>query len=725
MADRYLVATGDYDTTAVWSASSGGAPGASVPTASDVVRCDANSGSNTLTITHNAACRAAYCFGFTGTIIHPAGVTWLIGDSTSFAWTLMFPLSMTYTATAPALLKFVSTGATLNNIAIAGHIPPDMTFDGVGGQWRFWLGTPGASTTNVITLLNGTLVSLATLQFGSFESSNSNVRTLNLGNSMLILSNGFNCANSTNMTITSGAFTIRIRANGVTFAGGGLDYGAGSLEISYPGGSVDSGTITITGANTFTNLTRLGQGGEPSQKPDEVVLAANQTITGTLTLTGVWTNRRILVRSSVLGTTRTITAAVVSLNKVDFMDITGAGVASPFTGTTIGDCLGNSGITFITVTRYWIGNSGDWSDTAHWSTSSGGAGGASAPLPQDTAIFDANSVNTQSDFSIDDIRFCKNLISTSLAYPSNTLPEWSYLVYALYGSLTLEPNFELRGSFSTSLELRTRSAATITAPTYAIWNTGNVRVYAFGGSLTQQGNTEVNILDLRNGTWDMNGHDLEIIDVFLGNTGTATRALLMGSGTIDLIRNLGGTIWNTGVSLPVGLTINAETSLVDYHGNVGPGMAYVYAGGVTFHDFKVRGVQIGGNLGLFFLEATAHPVTFSTLTVEDSPRTLQILAWWIIGAYGKLIFTTDFDCDGDAGDDMTIKSSHNGNYHELSKASGTVEVNYCDINDSHAIGGATWNAYNSVDGGGNTGWNFMAAAGSLVIPRRRNTLLRL
>lgn len=41
--------------------------------------------------------------------------------------------------------------------------------------------------------------------------------------------------------------------------------------------------------------------------------------------------------------------------------------------------------------RYWVGNLGSWNDTAHWSTTSGGAGGASAPGPDDDVIIDANS----------------------------------------------------------------------------------------------------------------------------------------------------------------------------------------------------------------------------------------------------------------------------------------------------------------------------------------------
>jgi DNA-binding CsgD family transcriptional regulator len=45
------------------------------------------------------------------------------------------------------------------------------------------------------------------------------------------------------------------------------------------------------------------------------------------------------------------------------------------------------------VTRFWVGGTGTWdnSSTAHWSATTGGASGASAPTASDTANFDANS----------------------------------------------------------------------------------------------------------------------------------------------------------------------------------------------------------------------------------------------------------------------------------------------------------------------------------------------
>jgi hypothetical protein len=48
---------------------------------------------------------------------------------------------------------------------------------------------------------------------------------------------------------------------------------------------------------------------------------------------------------------------------------------------------------FLMANRYWVGGSGTWNSTSttNWSTTSGGASGASAPVAADVALFDANS----------------------------------------------------------------------------------------------------------------------------------------------------------------------------------------------------------------------------------------------------------------------------------------------------------------------------------------------
>lgn len=42
-------------------------------------------------------------------------------------------------------------------------------------------------------------------------------------------------------------------------------------------------------------------------------------------------------------------------------------------------------------TYFWVGNGGDWSDAANWSTTSGGAGGAGVPAAGISVVFDSNS----------------------------------------------------------------------------------------------------------------------------------------------------------------------------------------------------------------------------------------------------------------------------------------------------------------------------------------------
>lgn len=50
--------------------------------------------------------------------------------------------------------------------------------------------------------------------------------------------------------------------------------------------------------------------------------------------------------------------------------------------------------------RFWVGNSGDWNDTQHWSLTSGGAPGATVPTDLDDAIFDAASFSEASEIDL-------------------------------------------------------------------------------------------------------------------------------------------------------------------------------------------------------------------------------------------------------------------------------------------------------------------------------------
>jgi len=48
------------------------------------------------------------------------------------------------------------------------------------------------------------------------------------------------------------------------------------------------------------------------------------------------------------------------------------------------------------LTLYWIGGTGNWNDSQHWSNNSGGSGGACIPTAIDNVFFDYNSFSDTS-----------------------------------------------------------------------------------------------------------------------------------------------------------------------------------------------------------------------------------------------------------------------------------------------------------------------------------------
>jgi hypothetical protein len=285
-----------------------------------------------------------------------------------------------------------TTGKTLttNNVSLGAV---NFTFNNAAGGWT--LGSAFTITGSIIVTAGAfnTSASNYAVTASNISSTNTNVRSISFNGSTLTLSAGspINFTTTTNLTFNAGTSTINCSSASPTFAGGGLTY----YNVSFT--STGSGTTTIAGANTFTTLS---QATVASAAIRVVSLAADQTVSGTLTLSNAATaNRRMFVRSSVIGTQRTFTVATIAaLVDVDFRDIVAAGASSPWSGTRLGNCRNNTNITFSAgVDKYWstaAGASGNWSGTA-WATSSGGTAAAdNFPLAQDTCIIDNSGATT-------------------------------------------------------------------------------------------------------------------------------------------------------------------------------------------------------------------------------------------------------------------------------------------------------------------------------------------
>ena len=148
MADRYFVGTGNWDSsdTSVWSDTSGGTTGFSIPTSTDDVFIDANSG--TVTIMNTAICHDITFTGFTST---------LAGTSNLDVYgSLLLVSGMTLTFSGDVTFKSTSTGET---VTTGGKtITFDTIFNGSGGEWTLQDAFSATGSQRFIDLQAGSLV---------------------------------------------------------------------------------------------------------------------------------------------------------------------------------------------------------------------------------------------------------------------------------------------------------------------------------------------------------------------------------------------------------------------------------------------------------------------------------------------------------------------------------------------------------------------------------------
>jgi len=220
MATRYWVGgTGSWTSTATtnWAATSGGASGASAPTATDDVVFDnlSNVGTTifTVTVSTGAVCRdMSFGSGATAldavmTLAGAAG--WSISGSLTLVST---NLTVTYSGT----ISFTAT-TTGKTITTAGKTLAGISFTGAGGGWTLQDALIGTGT---ILLTRGSFDTngMAVTCF-ALSSNNINVRALTLGTSTVSLTgtgNVFNAISTTNLTFSGASSTINLTNNTTT-----------------------------------------------------------------------------------------------------------------------------------------------------------------------------------------------------------------------------------------------------------------------------------------------------------------------------------------------------------------------------------------------------------------------------------------------------------------------------------------------------------------------------
>lgn len=558
----------------------------------------------------------------------------------------------------------------------------------------FYIDTAGTFTLNG----NFTWDGLAYLNAGTFDTDTYtftamtitiNGSTVTLGSSTITLSGTW--------TYTSGSLdaeTSTINCDG-NFYGGGQTYYDVSLT--------KDGSITITGANTFHDLEIA-----PITDWTYVSFPANQIITNLLTITGLSAVKRVLILSNLQGTQRTLTAATVALTNCDFLDIVGAGDGSPFTGTSIGDAGNNSGITFTAaVTRYWVGNGGNWTDTAHWDAHSGGAGGDSVPICHDTVIFDASSFSSASQTVTmsHDHPYLGKTIDFSAVDSSPTINFGDLIDNSeplfICGSLTLASGITITGTSSGVIgyfRFVCRGAFNLTSNGFNFDDNIWIDCGQGVGTLTLQDNFSMSsdcYLFMDSGTLDANDKNMTIGSLVSPYSYTTTSILNMGNGTITIIGANGD--YNTiEIDTDTYLTVNGEGSTLVISVGDTSARTIEVNGNVTFNDVTISGASTGI---VTLSPSSGDIITIDAFTITNAPKTVKITA-------GRTITTTTFTANGSSGNLITLRSTSTSTSCFLN--ADVTSISYVDVQRNTAGGAAIPfdDTLGGVDSGNNVNWLF-------------------
>jgi hypothetical protein len=599
MADRYLVATGNWNSTSVWSASSGGASGASVPGSSDNVYLNAASGDVTLTINVASTCLDFDCTGFIGT------------------------LTGTGSFTVRRDLTFV----------------PEMTVTYNGD-----VTLPGAEVASIKAVGKTIGKSLTLSKFSNI--------TVFLGSDIAI-------------------------AGSITRTGG--DFVAGPYTVTLNGTGVQTITGAFTGARSFGNLAWRPAA---SVTGNELRIASNITIENSLVIENSTTaaEKRLLVASDIRGTSRTLTAKTVTASYCDFEDITGAGLAgwdlSAATGGS-GNCGGNSGITFTTpATNYMVGSSNRNFSANTWANSSGGTiETGRPPLPQDTAILDANTGSGTVTMDLQRVGTINAVDFVGTFDPSHA-------TYC-YGSMLLGEDLTL-GQNVVLWRLAGRGTHTVSCGGKS-W-AKQIRIEAITGSYSLQDDfISSSQLDLLTGTFNANNFNVTCNDFY--STNSNVRTITMGSGTWTLTGD--SSIWNT--SLTTNLTFNKDTALIKLTGTLTANRTCDF-GALTLYNLENA---TSGNYALIIKGApTFNQVKVNPGRIQRFYRSQTVTAsTWIL--------------EGTAANPIVLSSDTTTAAVVAKAGGGTVTAKYATISNLTATPTNTFYAENSINGGNTTNWIFI------------------
>lgn len=662
MADKYAVAAGgNWSAAATWSLSDGGAGGAGAPSASENAYFSNQSGS--VVVDATATCLDidfTKGTGYAGTFSGSAAL--------NISGSITLRSGMTRTYNGAIGLVATATGKTIqsNGVALASGI----TCNSSTGGWTL---SDAISTTGSISVGAGNF-NTAGFAVACAAFSASGTSTLTLGASVLTLTASWTMVATVTFSGASSTITVGSNSN---FGGGGKTYGTVTLTA----GQLSN---TMTGANSFTNLSLLNTAAKTTGWSTD----SNISVSGTLRYLGNSVLNRILISSSVVGTARTISVGTIdpTSNFVDFRDIVAADLGSPSSipwamGSSIGDCGGNSNITFTPSATQTtaVGNTASLTASTHAWTGSP----ARVPLPQDDVVINSAFIAGRV-ITWDMPRSGRSMTFTCTGNPAMT----PSITVDFFGSISLAAGMTWTGMQNVNLMGRgvhtiTSNGVSIIAP---ILINGPGATWSLNDALSIPITTASICFALNATGLTFNSGGMSVT---LNNLSPAGPAFRLTVGTL----NMGASTWlfsGQGGFQRVGGTVNAGTSTIIYT-DISSAAKTFDGGGQTYSNFWLSGAGGSPTPQMQFTGSN----TFTGEFKADPGSNLAFTA-------GTNTTAATWTINGCTIGSITAAG------HTLTKSgTGYVSGDGMTISRSTASpSGRFFAGSHSVDGGNNAGWIF-------------------
>lgn len=678
-------------------------------------------------------------------------------------------------------LTLNAANSLITDVTEFSHINAAKTYNNIASKNTPLILKGGKSKFNLITVTNGSLT----------------LSNDNIIDSLVVFGNLIATDNDTinylyvKVTAQLGtpSSVYRQVINKVVFDSNGAIYGNNKIKYL----RIDN-TGLIQGNNTIGNASLYGDASiNDNNSFDTLSLYTGniyklqynktQTITKKLNLNGRCSSY-ITITSSIIGNNAIISKLTgnVTGSYLIIRDVAATGGAVFSANNSIG--MGNyPGWTINSASAsnlYWVGGSGNWSDSSHWALVSGGSGYNCMPGPFDNVFFDSKSFSAAGQTVKIDISNvnCNNINWTGALFnPTFNLPIGKAI--HIFGSLTFIPimNLAFNGIayFETTTAGKTITSAgkkfnsdiaftgiggewilldslTVGNSLYVSngkvnCNTNKVSCSTFYSYYSSLRNINISNSVITAKSWNVYGINLTLnttnshikgltsfnhtYNPLPYNNITSSGSLFSmngGDSKFNLVTVTKGSIKLVGNNTIDSLIVNGNTDLsnnntINYLYTKGAALfgtaittyrqfiqkAVIDSSASIFGNNKVKFLSIGKLAVIQGIDTFGNVVLKADATINGDnifdSLTLAAGKTYILQDARTQTINNEINIIGSNCLATTIRSSTNGSLAAISKTTGTISLNFVELKDIKAMGGAVFTANNSIDAGNNNGWS--------------------